>query len=388
MASELQKIAVSTDPKTKSAKYKEVLDKFIEGKRGKELKEFVDHMLDEKTPLVVSRPLMQSFAVALPQIVGELHKEIAQFALEKIQPRGVAFEEQISVIRVNLAKLYEEEEEWREAAKILMAIPLDTSQRVLEPEYKVNIYVKIAQLFLEDDESVQAEAYINRASELIHQVRDDVLKLRYKVCFARIMDYKRQFMKASLRYYDLSQIVAEAERLEALQYAVVCAILAAAGPQRSRMLATLYKDERSSKVEVYPILEKMYLERILRKPEVEKFAKQLKPHQMALLSDGSTVLDRAVIEHNLLSASKLYKNITFAELGQLLSIPPEKAEKVASRMMVEDRLKGSIDQIENLIVFEHSQDALLQWDARIAGACNYVNNILEVVGQKYPQFVK
>jgi len=140
--------------------------------------------------------------------------------------------------------------------------------------------------------------------------------------------------------------------------------------------------------DVHSILEKMYLERILRKPEVERFAKELKPHQMAVLSDGSTVLDRAVIEHNLLSASKLYKNITFAELGQLLSISPDKAEKVASRMMVEERLKGSIDQIASLIVFEHSQDALVQWDARIAGACNYVNNILETIGHKYPDFVK
>jgi COP9 signalosome complex subunit 4 len=53
----------------------------------------------------------------------------AHFALEKIQPRVVAFEEQVSVIRVNLAKLYEGEEEWKEAAKILIAIPLDTGQR-------------------------------------------------------------------------------------------------------------------------------------------------------------------------------------------------------------------------------------------------------------------
>jgi len=354
----------------------------------KELKDFVDHMLEEKTPLVISRPLLQNFAVALPNLPPDLHKQIAHFALEKIQPRGVAFEEQISVIRVDLAKKYEEEEEWREAAKILIAIPLDTGQRVLEPEYKVNIYVKIAQLYLEDDESVQAESYINRASELIHQVRDEILKLRYKVCFARIMDYKRQFMKAALRYYELSQIVAESERLEALQYAIICAILQSAGPQRSRTLATLYKDERSSKLEVYPILEKMYFERILRKPEVEKFAKELKPHQMAILSDGSTVLDSAVTEHNLLSASKLYKNITFAELGQLLSIPPDKAEKVASLMMVEERLKGSIDQIESLIIFEHSQDALVQWDTRIGSACNYVNNILETLGSKYPEFVK
>lgn len=41
-------------------------------------------------------------------------------------------------------------------------------------------------------------------------------------------------------------------------------------------------------------------------------------------SSGSSILDRAVIEHNLLSASKLYNNITFEELGALLEIPAAK----------------------------------------------------------------
>lgn len=39
---------------------------------------------------------------------------------------------------------------------------------------------------------------------------------------------------------------------------------------------------------------------------------------------GSSILDRAVVEHNLLSASKLYNNITFQELGALLEIPSAK----------------------------------------------------------------
>ena len=43
---------------------------------------------------------------------------------------------------------------------------------------------------------------------------------------------------------------------------------------------------------------------------------------------GSSILDRAVIEHNLLSASKLYNNITFEELGALLEIPPTKVDYV------------------------------------------------------------
>lgn len=44
----------------------------------------------------------------------------------------------------------------------------------------------------------------------------------------------------------------------------------------------------------------------------------------ATTADGSSILDRAVIEHNILSASKLYNNISFEELGRLLAIPPAK----------------------------------------------------------------
>jgi len=214
-------------------------------------------------------------------------------------------------------------------------------------------------------------------------VKDEHLKLRYKACFARIVDFKRQFMKAAMRFYDLSQIVTETERLECLSYAITCAILAPAGGQRSRMLATLYKDERSSKTLVFSILEKMYLERILRPAEVERFAKGLKPHQMALLADGSTVLDRAVVEHNLLSASKIYNNISFEELGTLLGVKPEKAENVAAKMIMEGRLKANIDQIAGLVLFESGQQSLLQWDERIAHTCNSVIDILDTVGTKY-----
>ena len=73
--------------------------------------------------------------------------------------------------------------------------------------------------------------------------------------------------------------------------------------------------------------------------QVDSFAQQLRPHQCAITTDGSTVLDRAVIEHNLAAASKLYSNIYFTELGSLLGCTPEKAEGTASKMVMEDRLK-------------------------------------------------
>lgn len=198
-------------------------------------------------------------------------------------------------------------------------------------------------------------------------------------------------MEAALRYYDISQIekhhIADqevnAEALEVtLSAAVTCTILAAAGPQRSRVLATLYKDERCTKLKIYPILQKVYLERILRKPEIDAFANELRPHQKALLPDNFTVLDRAMIEHNLLSASKLYTNISFEELGTLLGIAPQKAEKIASRMIYEDRMRGSIDQVEAVIHFEDDTEELQQWDQQIMGLCQALNDILDSMARK------
>jgi COP9 signalosome complex subunit 4 len=84
-----------------------------------------------------------------------------------------------------------------------------------------------------------------------------------------------------------------------------------------------------------------------------------------LLPDNSTVLDRAMIEHNLLSASKLYTNISFEELGALLGIGPQKAEKIAARMISEDRMRGSIDQVEGIIHFENDIEELQQWDHQV-----------------------
>lgn len=143
------------------------------------------------------------------------------------------------------------------------------------------------------------------------------------------------------------------------------------------MLSTLYKDERCTRLDVYPFLEKVYLERILRPQEVEAFATNLRPHQLATLPDGSTVLDRSVIEHNLEAASKLYNNIRVDELGGLLGVSREKAEQAAARMVMENRLAATIDQVDGLITFTASADPLMQFDRNVAAICLAANETVE-----------
>ena len=74
----------------------------------------------------------------------------------------------MALLRENLADSYQAAEQFRDAALALAAIPLDSGQRMLEPTYKAKIHVRIARLYLEEDDSVEAERYLVRASGNCH----------------------------------------------------------------------------------------------------------------------------------------------------------------------------------------------------------------------------
>ncbi|KAL1497633.1 hypothetical protein ABEB36_008559 [Hypothenemus hampei] len=349
---------------------------------------FIEAIVNENVSLVISRQILTEISYHLMKLPDNVSRAVSHYMLEKVQPRVISFEEQVASIRQHLADIYERHQQWREAAAVLVGIPLETGQKQYTTDYKLDTYLKIARLYLEDDDPVQAEAYINRASILQADSKNEQLQVYYKVCYARVLDYRRKFIEAAQRYNELSFriIIHEDERMTALRNALICTVLASAGQQRSRMLATLFKDERCQQLPAVGILEKMYLERIIRRSELKDFEALLQPHQKATTVDGSTILDRAVIEHNLLSASKLYNNISFEELGALLEISPIKAEKIASQMITESRMHGYIDQIDSIVHFE-TRETLPQWDKQIQSLCYQVNSIIEQISKSHPEWM-
>eukprot|EP00794_Sanderia_malayensis_P012800 gene12800-14113_t len=389
--SDLQALAGSgSSHKDSVEKYRKIFNDIIaldDESMIQNLQVFIESAAQENVSVVVSRQLISDVCSKLPSFAAENAKVICNYALDKLQSRAISFEEQVVAIRQHLASLYESEQEWRLAANVLVGIPLETGQKIYSGDFKLEIYLKIAQLYLEDNDAVQAEAYINRASILQAETKNEQLQILYKVCYARVLDFRRKFIEAAQRYVALSYstLVHEDERLESLKHALNCTILASAGQQRSRMLATLFKDERCQQLPAFEILEKMYLDRIIRGPHLKEFADLLAPHQKATTADGSSILDRAVIEHNLLAVSRLYNNITFDELGRLLEIPSTKAERIAAQMISESRMSGSIDQIDSIVHFE-AQQALSLWDKQIQGVCLQVNNILEKIQQHVPDW--
>jgi len=247
----------------KQDSYKKVLNDLYNEGNVNVLIEFVSHLMTDEVSTIISRPILKEFSQNLTKIEkNEARKKLALSALEIIKPREVGFEEQVHLIRENLAELYQKEEDYIEAAKVLRGIPID--QRVMSDEEKAALYNKISQLYLEEDEWVEAEQFVNKASQINIKNKKEILK--YKSSFVRILDFRKKFLEAALQYYQLSQLIGENERDEVLENGVICAVLAQAGPRRSRLLATFYKDERTSELpKVYPILEKMFMDRILKK---------------------------------------------------------------------------------------------------------------------------
>lgn len=388
---QLAQMSTSAPHRDLAEKYKSILNSILE--LGEDelvdgLKALIEAIVNENVSLVISRQLLSDVANELVKIEDPVSKAVSHYTLEVVQPRVISFEEQVGAIRQHLADIYEREQNWKQAAQVLVGIPLETGQKQYSVDYKLETYLKIARLYLEDEDPVQGEAYINRAAQIQTQTSDDRLLVIYKVCQGRVFDYKRKFIEAASRYNELSYkaIIHEEERMTALKNAMICTILASAGQQRSRMLATLYKDERCQQLPAFNIVEKMYLDRLIKRSELQEFESLLQPHQKALTADGTTIVDHAVIEHNLLAASKLYNNITFSGLGALLEIPPEKAERTASKMISEGRMHGHIDQIDSTVHFE-SRQTLQTWDDQIQSLCFQVNSIIDKITIAEPEWL-
>ncbi|GAA6009923.1 uncharacterized protein JCM10292_001037 [Rhodotorula paludigena] len=372
MDAELQRIG-TLPQKDKSQAYLSLLEQTIASSSdlATDLSQWLSVVAAADFPQIVARQVLEGFVARVQTIADrEQKKKVYATSLELLQPRITSFEEQVCTLREQYADLLEGDEEFPEAAKVLIGIPLEAGSR--SDEYKLKVYIRIVRLFLEEEDSTSANTYFNRASLIAHCATDLETQLQFKLCQARMFDLERRFAEAASKYHEISYVtaLAEEERLQALGAAIICAVLAPAGPIRARLLASLYRDERSTQSDQFSILSKMFLDQMIRPDEVADFASKLRPHQLARLpptqavviaSDAEletgkkgpeTVLDRAMMEHNVLAASRVYNNITFHGLGLLLGLRPSAAEAMARTMIQQKRLKATLDQIDNLIVFD------------------------------------
>ncbi|KAK1833857.1 hypothetical protein QBC39DRAFT_432226 [Podospora conica] len=368
-----------------------------------------DSIFESAGGVVSTRTSIDHLIDALKTYVSQLDLiiQVGRHVVDAIAERNNLLSslfDQAATLRNMMASAHEDKDDYLEAAKVLSETPVDSTQLRVPDNIKAAIWVRIVRDYLEADDSTAAETYLNKLKNVMHDVTDPETQLHFKLSAARIQDANRQFLAAAASYHDISfsPTVADEDRVHSLAAAVKCAILAPAGPPRSRMLGRLYKDERAVQLPDHGILEKMFLDRLLVPAEVEKFAQTLSPHQLATTSDGSTVLAKAVVEHNLLGASRLYDNIGFDALGRLLGLDGDKAEETTARMIEQGRLLGSIDQIDRTIYFEGREasgekgsgraEVLVgketrRWDSNVQAVAEEVEQLADALQAEFPEFV-
>merc|ERR1719333_1537100 len=175
-------------------KFSELVKTLVNQHDVQQLKDLVDCMLaEESTFALFARPVLQQVAEQMEKLKNPELKELGLHTLERLRGRVVSFEEEDFVIRELLSDVFQAESNWSEAAKLLAAINLETGTRCRTPLQKADKYVKIAELYLEDEDAVSADTFCTRAAMVMHEVQDVPLVLRFKVCYGRILDSKRKF---------------------------------------------------------------------------------------------------------------------------------------------------------------------------------------------------
>jgi COP9 signalosome complex subunit 4 len=319
-----------------------------------------------------------------------------------------------------------------------------SSPYYMTPVQRVDVFVKVAECYLEEDLTVEAEGAVTKAGTIIESTgigsgimsteknsngngngNDDVelttsatakdetiitLMLRYKSTYARVLDINRKFLQAAVKYHDLSlsylytDAIDPDDLLIMLGKAITMAILSPNSAQRQRVLGLVYKDPRLYMLDAITeyqshssVVTKMYLNRIVQKRELELFESSLAEHQRAIMADGLTIVERGVLEHNMVAVSQLYTSIYFNQLCILLGgiVDANKAEKVAAKMITDGSLHGTIDEVEGILYFnatsststsketkDTSSSALLHWDETITAFCTQLNKVTDVVRSK------
>lgn len=402
LKSDLRKCEVDTE------KFIAVLDRVVKARDVDGVEECVKYLVEQvgeaMSAIVVAKPVLAHLAEQLQELSvddNEFLGAASQKALAILQPKASYYPSELLTLSQGLSEVLQADGDFHQAARIMSRVDVE-DMRSLTPAERLDWHVRTAGLYLEVKDTVSASTYIKKAQRIFHSVPEDDLKTRLMFfgSYARILDAERRFLDAAMRYMELSQmpagdLIPEDDLLIALQHAVTCAVLGKAGPSRARVLAMLFRDERASRLSNYRILEKMYKNRILRGQEVDNFAKMLEPHQQAELAGGVTVLQKAVNEHNLLAASRIYNNITFSELATILGVAPVEAEAMARNMIEEGRLPASIDQVDEIIEFESREQSaggastgasLLEWDDKISELCTSMNEVIEHINRRHPQY--
>ena len=260
---------------------------------------------------------------------------------------------------------------------------------------KALVYVRIAQNYLRAGDDYHADEFIRKANNAgVMECGDPMVEVQFQVCMGFVQDARRNYAQAAVWFHRVSTVQHEgvdASELETLlQQATVSAVLSPPGPSRTRILDVVMRDARTASLPTASMVAKMHKGHFITAADISSFSELLKsePAKLAPDADGLNDVQKAARLHNLAAVARVYRNISFESLGRLLGVSAEDAEDLAARMIMEDRLAGTIDQESGTLEFAKSADPLHTWDARLTAATGHLSSVSERIASKHPSLAE
>ena len=255
-----------------------------------------------------------------------------------------------------------------------------------------------------------ASAAIIRGSRLLEYLTPDMndVETAYKVMHARTLEACGEYLRASKAFSLLAQSEKEGKfsaesslqrvcggfyrnskegSRTPLESALVCAVLARPGNERSKIIELLLetKAPNNKPIPKLTIYDKLLSDRIVRSEDISEFEK----HVTLLTYHEKRAFKNAIAQHNLLCVSKVYTSVSFERLAELLFVEsPSVAEDIAAQMITDGTLStttaaaAELDQVDSCIYFkalslqqpQHTSVPFDLWGNRTQKLCAFIDS--------------
>jgi len=344
------------------------------------LKNSLDQLIKDDQKIIQTKQVLDAVTERYSKLNNDNVISLGEFLVEKLGNNSY-FESQLAKTKENLADVYAARGDYYRAARTLAEVNFESPNMKYTKEEKIEKYVLISEYYFEAGDTTMAETYVRKCGPFVDDNVSRELRLRYEVAFARSMDNNRKFLQAAQKYQWLASQpgIEDKDLMALLNDAIVCVTLGPAGPQKARIIGTLIKDERSKRNPHYDLLNKMYLDKIVYRKDTLELEKTLKTHQNVVIWEKFTVLQKAVIEHNIIAVSKLYENISVISLAKVLELSDYQCEKLLQTMVGEKRLTAILDQVSGYIDFTEDYNAYTNWTNGINNFCTKLDKLVSKI---------
>lgn len=292
---------------------------------------------------------------------------------------------------LNLTTIFESQLKYDKALEMLKTLQVDSLVQDFEDllsfqKFKVEINTRIAKFCLQINDFEGAEAYVSRISPILSELEshnvDDLILYTYKISVETMIKVGKWFDAASkLLMLDKTQF-----DISTVKYA----ILSQYDPLKMRLLKNISESSHIlpnvMDTPLSTIFEKMHDQRIIYLDDYLKgLSYYLDTDEYNLSADYvSQALSKAIVENNLIAASKIYDNTSLKNFADILQLEENYVEEIVANMIRDGRLDALVDDISKVIEFNSQKSPLKEWHNHMIEACAILDKIVDQISYKEP----